>query len=325
MIHDLLARAISAVTGLSLPAASSSATETDYLLLSLIGGTILVLALVFGLMLRYVAKYAHGTEASRSVADKTWGYEVSWTIATMVIFFGLFIWGANLYVRLFQPPAGAMRIAITGKQWMWKAEHEGGQAEINALHVPMGRPIELLMTSEDVIHDFSIPAFRIKHDVLPNRYTALWFTAVQEGTYNLFCTQYCGTDHSVMGGKVTVMQPVDYARWLETVRASPGLVPEGRALFSRLGCSGCHQADWPRGSVSTVRAPPLAGLYGQPVPLGNGTVVIADDQYIRDSILMPSRQVVAGYANRMPSFSGVVSEADLVRLLAYIKSMAADR
>ncbi len=168
MIHDLLTSAISAFTGLVLPAASSTAQETDYLLFALIGGTLLVLGLVFGLMLLYIVKYRHGTLASRGGSnDKSWRFEVSWTAATLVIFFGLFIWGADLYTRLFDTPVNALRIAVTGKQWMWKIEHDGGQSEINALHVPVNRPIQLLMTSEDVIHDFSVPAFRVKRDVLP--------------------------------------------------------------------------------------------------------------------------------------------------------------
>lgn len=331
MIQDLLTGAISGITGLQLRPASSSARETDALLFALIGGTILVLGLVFGLMLYYIVRYRHGTKASRDGSDaKSWRFEISWTVATLVVFFGLFVWGADLYVRLFQPPPNAVRIAVTGKQWMWKAEHAGGQSEINALHVPINQPIELLMTSEDVIHDFSIPAFRIKHDVLPGRYTSLWFTAVEPGTYNLFCTQFCGTDHSQMGGKVVVMDSPSFQTWLETNTTSVGLVPEGRVLFTRYGCSGCHQAGQPgmaaaRGSMSSVRAPPLDGVYGHPVPLSDGTVVIANDQYIRDSILMPSRQIVAGYANQMPPFDGVVSEGDLVRLLAYIKSLAGNR
>lgn len=325
MIHDLLTQAISAFTGLVLPAASANAAETDALLFALIGGTILVLGLVFGLMLTYVVRYRHGTAISRGgESDKSWWFEIAWTAATLVIFFGLFVWGANLYLRLFQPPENALRIAVTGKQWMWKAEHAGGQAEINALHVPMNRPIELLMTSEDVIHDFSIPAFRVKRDVLPGRYESLWFTATEPGTYHLFCTQFCGTDHSVMGGDVVVLPGPEFEEWLETNAASTGLAPQGRALFSRLGCSGCHQTDTERrGAGSTVRAPSLASLYGHPVPLSDGTVVVADDQYIRDSILQPARQIVAGYANQMPSFAGVVSESDLIRLLAYIKSIAA--
>ncbi|MBV8912331.1 MAG: cytochrome c oxidase subunit II [Acetobacteraceae bacterium] len=315
---------MSALTGLVLPAASANARETDYLLFALIGGTVAVLVLVFGLMLVFCVRYRHGSPASRGAADeRSFRFEISWTTATLLVFFVLFLWGADLYVHLLQPARNPLRIAITGKQWMWKAEHPGGQAEINAVHIPVDRPIELLMTSEDVIHDFSVPAFRIKRDVLPGRYTSISFTATQPGAYHLFCTQLCGTDHSVMGGEVVVMGGPAFEQWLADNKASLGLVPEGRSLFVQLGCSGCHQTDSQRrGAGSTVRAPDLSGLYGKPVPLSDGSVVLADDQYIRDSILMPSRQVVAGYANQMPSFAGVVTEADLTRLLAYIKSMA---
>ena len=324
MIRDLLTQFLSALTGLVLPAASSYAAETDDLLLSLIAGTVLVLGLVFGLMFVYCVKYRHGSDFDRGPqTKKSWRFEITWTAATLVVFFGLFLWGANLYTRIVQAPANTLRVSIVGKQWMWKAEHMGGQREINALHVPINRPVELVMTSEDVIHDFSIPAFRVKHDVLPGRYTSIWFTPTQVGTYHLFCTQFCGTDHSVMGGEVVVMRGPDFDQWLETNAASLGLEAEGRVLFTRLGCSGCHQTETERrGAGSTVRAPNLAGLYGHPVPLADGSVTIADDQYIRDSILMPSRQIVAGYADQMPSFAGVVTDADLSRLLAYIRSMA---
>ncbi len=320
--------------GLLLPAASTNALEVDTLLWALLGVTILVLALVFGLMLTYVVRYRHGSPEHRGKpGEKTWRFEIAWTGLTLVLFFGLFLWGANLYVRQFQPPAGALRIAVTGKQWMWKTEYPDGQHEINALHVPLGRPVELLMTSEDVIHDFAIPAFRIKHDVLPGRYESLWFTATETGTYHLFCTQFCGVDHSVMGGEVVVMTPPDYDRWLGDNEASTPLVAQGRELFTRYGCSGCHQAEGRGGGAavdrtrgySAVRAPPLEGVYGHPVPLNDGRVVVADDKYVRDSILMPAQDIVAGYENRMPSFAGVVTEGDLFRLIAYIKSLAGDR
>lgn len=320
-------------TSFLLPAASTNAPEVDLLLWALFGVSILVLALVFGLMLTYVSRWRHSNWEDRGeTSDKTWEVEIAWTGATLVLFFGLFVWGANLYVRQFQAPTDALRISVIGKQWMWKVEHAGGQHEINALHVPAGRPVELLMTSEDVIHDFAIPAFRIKHDVLPGRYESLWFTATEPGTYRLFCTQFCGTDHSVMGGQVVVMSGPDFERWLADNAAGAGMAAEGRALFTRYGCSGCHQAEG-RGQAaaadrtrgySSVRAPPLDGVYGHPVPLGDGRVVVADDRYVRDSILMPARDIVAGYDNRMPSFSGVVSEADLFRLVAYIKSLAGD-
>ncbi len=304
------------MTKLWLPAASSNAGEVDFLLLALTLMALGVLALVFGLMLRFMFKYRAGSPVKRGELGKTWGIEMSWTAATLVVFFGLFLWGADLYIRLFQPPEDALTVYVVAKQWMWKVEHAGGQREINALHVPVNRPIRLVMTSEDVIHDFSVPAFRIKHDVLPGRYEAMWFRADRPGSYELYCTQFCGTDHAQMIGTVVVMQGPDYQKWLQENGTAETLVAAGQALFIRYGCSGCH------GGHGTVRAPSLAGLYGSPAPLADGSTVIADDRYLRDSILAPSRQVVASYAPVMPSFAGVLGEDDLIRLIAYIKSLA---
>ncbi len=302
-----------------LPQASSNAPEVDFLLLALTLMALAVLGLVALLMIRFMFRYRAGSPVDRgAIAKKTWRLESAWTFATLLVFFGLFVWGANLYVRQFQPPADALTVYVVAKQWMWKTEHAGGQREINALHVPVNRPIRLMMTSEDVIHDFSVPAFRIKHDVLPGRYEAMWFRADQPGTYNLFCTQLCGTDHAAMVGQVVVMQGPEYQQWLQRNGTSDTLVASGQALFIRYGCDGCH------GGRGTVRAPSLAGLYGSPVPLSDGTTVVADDRYIRDSILMPSSQIVASYAPVMPSFSGVVGEEDLIKLIAYIKSLSPD-
>lgn len=300
-----------------LPAASSMSHEVDYLLiaLTLIAGA--VLALVFGLMLLFVFKYRAGSKVDRgALAKKTWRLESAWTAATLLVFFALFIWGANLYLRLSQPPADALTVYIVAKQWMWKAEHVGGQREINAVHVPVGRPVQLVMTSEDVIHDFAVPAFRVKHDVLPGRYDVLWFRADRPGTYDLFCTRFCGTDHAHMTGKIVVMEGPQYQQWLEQNGTSGTLVADGKVLFMRYGCNGCH------GGHGTVRAPSLNGVYGSPVPLSDGTTVIADDRYLRDSILMPRSQVVASFAPVMPSFAGQISEEDLIKLIAYIKSLA---
>jgi cytochrome c oxidase subunit 2 len=243
------------------------------------------------------------------------------------VFFGLFVWGADLYVRLLQPPRDALKIYVIAKQWMWKIEHPGGQREINALHVPTGLAIELVMTSEDVIHDFSVPAFRLKHDVLPDRYETLWFIASRPGTYSLYCTQFCGLDHSKMGGEVVAMPPPEFEAWLASNGGNSSLAAEGQVLFMRYGCSGCHGGNGPgEGDVqSTVRAPSLRGLYGAPVPLSDGTVVTADDRYIHDSIVQPRSQIVAGYAPIMPSFAGQIGEEDLLRLIAYIKSLAPER
>ncbi len=309
---------------LSLPGASVNASETDFLLASLLLMSLAVLALVFGLIWTYVIRYRAGSSEQRGdIAPKSWRIEIGWTTATLVIFFGLFVWGADLYVRLYTPPADALKIYVIGKQWMWKVEHAGGQREINALHLPVGRPVQLVMTSEDVIHDFSIPAFRIKHDVLPGRYEQLWFNAQTPGSYHLFCTQFCGTDHAAMIGEVVAMTPPDYERWLEQNAGDDTLASAGRELFTRYGCSGCHQAGH-IGGGGTVRAPSLNGVYGSPVPLSDGTTVFADDKYIRDSILMPASQVVASYPPIMPSFAGQIGEEDLVKLIAFIKSLAAE-
>lgn len=306
---------------LGLPEGTVQSHETDHLFGALLAVTVLVLVLVFGLMVTYCVRYRAGSGVERGrIAEKTWYFEVSWTAATLVGFLGLFIWGADLYVRLYQPPPGALTINITAKQWMWKAEHPEGQREINALHVPVGRAVQLLMTSEDVIHDFGVPAFRLKHDVLPGRTEAMWFQADRPGTYQLFCDQYCGTDHAVMTGEITVMTPGDFEKWLAGNGASETLAAAGKRLFVQDGCSGCHVAEG-RGGNGTVRAPPLDGVYGSPVPLSDGSVVMADDRYLRDSILMPKAQVVASYEPLMPSFAGVLGEDDLVRLVAYIKSI----
>ena len=194
----------------------------------------------------------------------------------MSLFFGLFIWGSVIYVRQFQPPANALKIYVVAKQWMWKIEHAGGQREINALHVPIDTPVELVMTSEDVIHDFFVPAFRVKRDVLPGQYETLWFRADRVGTYHLFCSQFCGTDHANMIGDVVVMPAKAYADWLTSNGAGDTLADQGKGLFIRYGCAGCHLGG------GTVRAPSLAGLYGSPVPLSDGSTVIADDRYIRE-------------------------------------------
>jgi cytochrome c oxidase subunit II len=307
-----------------LPQATIDAAEIDYLILALVLVSCAILALVFGLIWVYMIKYRAGSKIDRGIlAEKTWRLETAWTVATLLAFFGLFIWGANLYVRLFQPPPNTLKIYIVGKQWMWKIEHHGGQREINALHLPVGRPIELVLTSEDVIHDFSVPAFRIKHDVLPGRYETLWFQAERPGTYRLFCTQLCGTGHASMIGEVVVMSDPDYQKWLDQNGGGETMAKEGGTLFMRYGCSGCHGGNGAGGSQSgsTVRAPALAGLYGSPVTLIDGAIVTADDRYIRDCILMPETQRVASYPPLMPSFAGQISEEDLLKIIAYIKSL----
>ena len=208
-----------------------------------------------------------------------------------------------------------MEINVIGKQWMWKVQHPEGNREINELHVPVGRNVKLTLASQDVIHSFFLPSFRTKMDVVPGRYTTEWFQATKIGSYHLFCAEYCGTKHSGMVGRVVVMDPADYEDWLTKGQPGPTLVQEGERLFRELGCSGCHLGS------SIVRAPPLEGLYGKPVPLQSGVIVIADEGYIRDSILLPNNQVTAGYEPVMPTYQGHVTEEEILELIAYIKSL----
>jgi cytochrome c oxidase subunit 2 len=296
--------------------ASHYASEVNFLFASLLVIAALTIGLVFFLMLFFANKYRHGSNADRSgTTKKTWRFEVSWTAATLVIFVGLAVWGGSLYVHLYNPPADALQIFVVGKQWMWKAQHPGGQREINELHVPAGQDVRLVLASQDVIHSFFIPALRIKQDVVPGRYETMWFRADKTGRYHLFCAEYCGTDHAHMGGWLTVMSPRDYANWLQMQGGQETLAAQGKDLFRRYGCSGCHE---PGG---TVRAPQLEGVFGSPVPLSDGSVVVADERYVRDSILDPKAQVAAGYAPVMPTFAGQISEDDLAKLVAYIESV----
>jgi len=307
--------------GLGLPQATADSGEVDVLFWALIGLTVAVLALVFGMLLRFSIRFHHASGVIRTHPMQTsWRVETAWTAATLIGFLGLFVWGADLYVREFEARPGAMTVTIVAKQWMWKAEHPEGQREINALHLPVDRPVQLRMTSEDVIHDFGLPEFRIKHDVLPGRYETMSFTPTKTGTFMLYCNQFCGVDHASMVGQVVVMSQPHYERWLAMTGATESLVAQGSRLFVQYGCSGCHRGGG-RGGDGTVRAPPLDGVYGSPVPLADGTTVIADDRYIHDSIVMPKKDIVASYEPLMPSFAGVIGEEDLVKLVEYIKSL----
>jgi len=302
------------------PTASGYASQINVLFGALLIVGALTAGLVFFLMLFFANKYRHGSNADRSgTTKKTWRFEVSWTVATLLIFVGLAVWGADIYLHLYNPPANAVQIFVVGKQWMWKAQHPGGQREINELHVPVGQPIRLVLASQDVIHSFFIPALRIKQDVVPGRYETMWFRADKVGRYHLFCAEYCGTDHAHMGGWITVMEPRDFGRWLQAQGGQETLAAQGKDLFRRYGCSGCHEAG------GTVRAPRLEGVFGSPVPLSDGSVVIADERYVRDSILDPKAQVAAGYAPVMPTFAGQIGEDDLAKLVAYVESIGPEQ
>ena len=303
------------------PADSSLATRVDHLFYAWLALAGLVSVAVFFLIVYFSVKYRHGSRASRAMPSgaklrrESHRIEIAWIVTPLVVFLGMGFWAAGLYYAHAAPPADATEVYAVGKQWMWKIEHQGGQREIDELHVPAGRPIKLVMTSQDVIHSFFMPAFRIKQDVLPGRYTVLWFTASQPGDYHLFCAQYCGTDHARMLGRVVVMAPAAFERWLASGNVSVSMAEEGKARFRQYGCSGCH------GASASVHAPKLEGLFGRRVQLSDGTSVTADERYIHDSVMLPRKDVVAGYEPIMPSFQGQMAEEDLLEIIAYVKSL----
>jgi cytochrome c oxidase subunit 2 len=241
--------------------------------------------------------------------------ELTWTLIPLAIAMLIFVWGAGLYFKIISPPADATEVYIVGKRWMWKAQHLGGQREINELHVPVGQAVKLIIGSEDVIHSFYIPEFRVKMDAVPGRSTMLWFEATKEGEYHLFCAEYCGMSHSRMIGKIVVMNPPDFQTWLSGGKPSGSMAEEGEKLFTSLGCASCHL---PNGSG---RGPALGGVFGTPVKLQDGSTITADENYVRESIMTPMAKIVAGYAPLMPTFQGQVSEEQLAQLIAYIKSL----
>ena len=303
--------------------ASSGAAALNVLFWGLMALALGFAVPICAMIVFFSVKYRHGHQADRKHPPRTSRLlEIGWIVFPLVIGTGFFAWAAVLYVQNSRPPADATEIYVVGKQWMWKVQHQNGRREINALHVPLGQPIKLIMTSQDVIHDFFVPAFRVKQDVLPGRYTTEWFTPTKEGTFHLFCSEYCGTYHSKMGGWVTVMKPRDYATWLNSGGAQPEMAKKGAQLFTQLGCAGCH------GPNSNVRAPMLDGIYGSPVAIqtpGSGQqVVTADEKYLRDSILLPASQIAAGYKPIMPSYAGRVSEDDLLQIISFIKSLKAN-
>jgi cytochrome c oxidase subunit II len=297
--------------------ASTIASQVDLLLvvLTALGGfftsIVMVLLIYFGI------RYRRGTRVDRSDPPTTsLRVEIAWVLGLLFLGMGTYTWATILYFNMMRPPANAMEVYALGLQWMWQFQHPQGQREINELHVPVGTPVRVIMISQDVIHSLYIPAFRLKFDVLPNRYTDLWFEATQTGEYHLFCAEFCGTLHAGMIGRVIVMEQSEYQDWLAGAGAGAPIRESGEQLFTQLGCSSCHAPE------SNVQAPPLEGLFGQEVLLEDGRTVIADETYLRESILYPMRKIVAGYEPIMPSYEGRISETQLMELVSYIKSLS---
>jgi cytochrome c oxidase subunit 2 len=295
--------------------ASTTAGHVDalYLFLVLVSGIMTVL--IFTTLIIFAVKFRRRRGQTAEQIEGSNILEITWSVIPLGVFMAFFVWGAVLYFQERTPPQDATEVYTVAKQWMWKFEHIEGQREINELHVPVGRDVKLIMTSQDVIHSFYVPAFRIKQDVLPGRYTTMWFHATKPGTYHVFCAEYCGTQHSGMIGSVVVMEPRDYEAWMSGGGSQP-LPVTGQKLFSELGCITCHRSD------TQGRGPNLAGVYGKPVMLEDGRTVTADENYIRESILDPGAKIVKGFKPVMPTFQGQVSDEQLSALVAYVKSLA---
>ena len=268
--------------------------------------------LIFVLIVTFALKYRRRSKLAPGEIGTSYTLELAYTIIPFVLVMLIFFWGARVYFFIYRPPADALNVHVIGRQWMWKIQHENGKREINSLHVPMNQPVLLTIASQDVIHSFFIPAFRVKVDAVPGRYTKMWFTATKPGVYKLFCTEYCGTLHSAMIGTVTVMEPEEYQAWLTGAGAGDQAPADaGRELFTSLGCITCH------GSV----APTMAGLFGSKREFQDGSTAVADENYLRESILDSTERVVAGFGPIMPSFRGQISEEQLMQLISYIKSL----
>jgi cytochrome c oxidase subunit 2 len=271
--------------------------------------------LVFSFLIYFAARYRHRPGVRAEQIEGSTPLEITWSAIPFLIFMVIFAWGALVYFKERTPPADATEVYVVAKQWMWKLEHAEGQREINELHVPVGRDVKLIMTSQDVIHSFYIPAFRVKQDVLPGRYTVEWFRATKPGVYHLFCAEYCGTQHSGMVGDIVVQEPAQYEAWMNGGSSGP-LSATGEKIFAELGCATCHRAD------TQGRGPNLQGVFGKAVQLEDGRTVTADENYLRECILDPGAKRVKGFQPIMPTFQGLVTEEQVNALVAYIKSIA---
>ncbi len=297
--------------------ASTMAPRVDHLYFYLLAVSVFFSVLIALTIVYFAIRYRRRSESElpRGI-EGSLKLEIAWSAIPLLIALSFFFWGARLFFAMNRPPDDALQVYVVGKQWMWKIQHADGQREINELHVPVGRPVRLTMTSEDVIHDFFVPAFRMKKDVLPGRYTTAWFTATRPGRYHLFCSQYCGTKHSAMIGWVDVMEPADFQAWLAGGASSESLASAGAKLFQQHACNTCHRPD------SLARGPNLERLFGNPVRLSDGRTVVADEAYIRESILTPNAKTVEGFQSIMPTFQGLIDEEGILQLTAYIKTLS---
>ena len=311
--------------------ASTLAGRVDALYFFLVGVSLFFSLLIFAAVIYLAIKYHHraGEEHAPGLVNDNLVLEITWTVVPLALTMVMFAWGASVYFSMSRPPDNSLEIFVVGRQWMWKFQHPDGQREINELHVPLGQPVKLIIASEDVIHSFYVPVFRVKQDAVPGRYTTVWFEATKTGRFHMFCAEYCGTQHSGMIGRIVVLEPVQYASWLTggeasavgtaaaatLPRAEGSVADRGRRLFDQLGCIACHLPD--RQGIGPV----LTGVFGSQVRLQDGRTTLADESYVRESILQPQAKITAGFQTQMPSFQGRINEEELMQLMAYIKSL----
>ncbi|HWO42745.1 MAG TPA: cytochrome c oxidase subunit II [Candidatus Eisenbacteria bacterium] len=316
--------------------ASTIAPRVDALYFYLVAISVFFSALIFTLVIYFAVKYRRRSENEPPppLIPDSLALEIIWIVIPLALALIAFFWGARVYYAMARPPDDALEVFVVGRQWMWKFQHPDGQREINELHVPRGRPVKLTLASEDVIHSFFVPAFRVKHDVIPGIYTTVWFEATKTGSFHLFCAEYCGTQHSGMIGRVVVLEPDQYEAWLGGLTAGPPATAalgkpadaatgspaaRGQQLFQSLGCEVCHQME--RQGIGPV----LTGLFGTKVRLQSGETVTADENYIRESILNPQAKITAGFQPLMPPFQGRINEDEMIQLIAYIKSLGGQK
>src|ERR1044072_119461 len=298
--------------------ASTISGEVDALYFYISGVTVFFVTLIGLVIIFFVIRYRrrNAFEIPRPIEGST-KLETLWSVIPLLIAMTIFVWGAKVYFAEYRPPQNALEVYVVGKQWMWKFQHPTGQREINELHVPVGGKIKLIMATEDVIHDVFIPAFRIKADVVPGKYTTQWLEATKPGRYPFFCAEYCGMNHSGMGGYVVVMEPKDFDNWLSGTANKTSPAAAGQSMFESLGCASCHGANGEGG-----RGPALLGVFNSNVVLGGNQTVKADEGYLRESITYPQAKIVNGFGPIMPSFQGQVNEEQLLKLVAFVKSLS---
>jgi cytochrome c oxidase subunit 2 len=298
--------------------ASVQAVTTDHIYFVLLGISITIILVVLVLIITFAVRYRRGSKAKRGDLPAFFSreFEIGWTAATLFLAIFLFWWAESSQLSALITPTDALEVHVVAKQWMWKTQHSNGAREINELHAPVDTPVRLVMSSQDVIHSFYVPAFRMKQDVVPGRYTETWFEATKTGVFHLFCAEFCGTDHSRMTGRIVIMPKEDYGRWLVVQPQGDDLARTGAALFQSRGCAGCHS------DSSKVHAPKLSGIYGRAVHLADGSSALVDDKYIRDSMVQPKRNIVAGYEPIMPSYNGILDDGEIQSITAYLRSLS---